>query len=167
MLIRPSEEELASQFGRPDFTIFNAGAFPANRFTSYMTSPTSVDISFARGEMVILGSQYAGNMKQGVFTLMNYWLPKRGVLPLNAGCNVGPRGDVALYFGLSGTGKTTFSTDPARRLLADDTLGWGEGGVFGIEGGCYAKVIGLDKVGAGRQAGRGAPGARGSRGLWL
>ncbi|KAI3430582.1 hypothetical protein D9Q98_005175 [Chlorella vulgaris] len=145
LLIRPTEEELAEQFGRPDFTIFNAGAFPANRFSSYQTSSTCISMSFARKEMVILGSQYAGNMKQGVFTLMNYWLPKRNILSLNAGCNVGSAGDVTLFFGLSGTGKTTFATDPQRWLLADDTLGWGENGVFGIEGGCYAKCIGLDK----------------------
>ncbi|KAL4422882.1 hypothetical protein ABPG75_009079 [Micractinium tetrahymenae] len=144
MLIRPSEEELA-EFGRPDFTVYNAGAFPANRYTSYMTSPTSVDLSFARQELVILGSQYAGCMKQGLFTLMHYWLPKRGILPLNSGCNVGSSGDTALYFGLSGTGKTTMSSDPRRRMIGDDELGWGDDGVFNIEGGCYAKCIGLDK----------------------
>ncbi|PSC71338.1 phosphoenolpyruvate carboxykinase [ATP]-like [Micractinium conductrix] len=144
MLIRPSEEEL-SNFGRPDFTIYNAGAFPANRYTSYMTSSTSLDISFARREMVILGSQYGGCMKQGIFTLVNYWLPQRDVLPLNAGCNVGPADNVAIFFGLSGTGKTTMSSDPRRWMIGDDELGWGPNGVFNIEGGCYAKVIGLDK----------------------
>lgn len=144
MLIRPTEEQLAN-FGRPHFTVYNAGAFPANRFTSYMTSETSVDISFERRELVILGSQYAGCMKQGLFTLMNYWLPKKGILSLNSGCNVGKEGDVALYFGLSGTGKTTMSSDPRRRMIGDDELGWSDTGVFNIEGGCYAKLIGLNK----------------------
>ncbi|KDD73382.1 phosphoenolpyruvate carboxykinase, partial [Helicosporidium sp. ATCC 50920] len=135
MLIRPSQEELAS-FGTPDFTIYNAGAFPANRRTSYMTSSTSIDMSFKHREMVILGTQYAGEMKKGVFTLMNYWLPKRGILSLHSGCNVGAAGDVTLFFGLSGTGKTTLSADPRRPLIGDDEHGWGDKGVFNIEGGC-------------------------------
>jgi len=142
MLIRPSEEELAD-FGTPDFTIYNAGAFPANRYTSYMTSSTSIDVSLEHKEMVILGTQYAGEMKKGVFSLMNYWLPKRGILSLHSGCNVGPSGDVTMFFGLSGTGKTTLSADPHRPLIGDDEHGWGDQGVFNIEGGCYAKAIGL------------------------
>lgn len=84
---------------------------------------------------------------QGLFTFCNYWLPKHGVLPLNGGCSVGPAGDAAVFVGLSGTGKTTFSTDPRRRVVGDDVLGWGEAGVFNLEGGCYAKTIGLSKVG--------------------
>ncbi|EFN52587.1 hypothetical protein CHLNCDRAFT_49080 [Chlorella variabilis] len=134
MLIRPTEEELAG-FGQPDFTILNAGAFPANRFTSFMTSPTSID--------VILGTQYAGEMKKGVFSLMNYMLPKMGILSLHSGCNEGKDGDVTLFFGLSGTGKTTLSADPRRPLIGDDEHGWSDRGVFNIEGGCYAKAIGL------------------------
>lgn len=142
MLIRPSEIELA-EFGTPDFTIYNAGAFPANRYTSYMTSSTSIDVSLEHGEMVILGTQYAGEMKKGVFSLMNYWLPKRDILSLHSGCNQGKDGDVTMFFGLSGTGKTTLSADPHRPLIGDDEHGWGEDGVFNIEGGCYAKAIGL------------------------
>lgn len=142
MLIRPTEEELGD-FGTPDFTIYNAGAFPANRYTSYMTSPTSIDVSLEHKEMVILGTQYAGEMKKGVFSLMNYWLPKRGILSLHSGCNVGKDGDVTMFFGLSGTGKTTLSADEKRPLIGDDEHGWGDSGVFNIEGGCYAKAIGL------------------------
>ncbi|GAB4820350.1 hypothetical protein N2152v2_007396 [Parachlorella kessleri] len=145
MLIRPTEAELAN-FGHPDFTILNGGAFPANRYTSYMTSSTSIDVSLKHREMVILGTQYAGEMKKGVFTLMNYMLPKRGILSLHSGCNEGPEGDVTLFFGLSGTGKTTLSADPKRPLIGDDEHGWGDNGVFNIEGGCYAKAIGLKKV---------------------
>jgi phosphoenolpyruvate carboxykinase (ATP) len=143
MLIRPSAEELAS-FGDPDFVIYNAGAFPCNRYSEYMTSSTSVNLSFKHMEMVILGTQYAGCMKKGIFTLMNYLLPKRGVLSLHSGCNIGPRGDVTMFFGLSGTGKTTLSADPHRPLIGDDEHGWSDGGVFNLEGGCYAKAINLD-----------------------
>lgn len=142
MLIRPTVEELA-EFGEPDFVIFNSGPFPANRYTSYMTSSTSVDISLAARQMVILGTQYAGEMKKGVFTVMHYFMPKRGVLSLHSGCNVGPANDVTLFFGLSGTGKTTLSTDPCRPLIGDDEHCWGDDGVFNIEGGCYAKCINL------------------------
>ena len=146
MLIRPTREELA-QFGEPDYVIFNAGRFPANRYTSHMTSKTSVDLSFERGEMVILGTEYAGEMKKGVFTVMNYLMPLRGVLSMHCSANEGPDGDVTLFFGLSGTGKTTLSADPKRRLIGDDEHCWTDEGVFNIEGGCYAKVINLSPEG--------------------
>ncbi|GMH35918.1 hypothetical protein BSKO_03786 [Bryopsis sp. KO-2023] len=144
MLIRPTPEELRN-FNDPDFTIYNAGSFPANRFTHYMTSSSSVDINLTRREMVILGTQYAGEMKKGVFSVMHYLMPKRGLLSLHSGCNVGKDEDVTLFFGLSGTGKTTLSTDEHRPLIGDDEHCWGDNGVFNIEGGCYAKCIGLKK----------------------
>lgn len=99
--IRPTPEEL-EEFGTPDFTIYNAGQFPCNRYTHYMTSSTSVDINLARREMVILGTQYAGEMKKGLFSVMHYLMPKRQILSLHSGCNMGKDGDVALFFGLSG-----------------------------------------------------------------
>ena len=99
--IRPTPEELEN-FGTPDFTIYNAGQFPCNRFTHYMTSSTSVDLNLARREMVILGTQYAGEMKKGLFSVMHYLMPKRQILSLHSGCNIGKDGDVALFFGLSG-----------------------------------------------------------------
>jgi len=144
MLIRPTHEELAS-FGEPDFTIYNAGAFPANRYTREMTSKTSVDVSFEDHQLVILGTEYAGEMKKGVFTVMNYLMPKRGVLSMHCSANMGRAGDVSLYFGLSGTGKTTLSADPNRRLIGDDEICWSDDGVFNIEGGCYAKCIDLSE----------------------
>ncbi|XP_022132685.1 phosphoenolpyruvate carboxykinase (ATP)-like [Momordica charantia] len=110
MCIRPTDEEL-EKFGAPDFTIYNAGQFPCNRFTHYMTSSTSVDMNLRRREMVILGTQYAGEMKKGLFSVMHYLMPKRQILSLHSGCNMGKDRDVALFFGLSGTGKpqATFS----------------------------------------------------------
>jgi phosphoenolpyruvate carboxykinase (ATP) len=142
MLIRPTPHELAA-FGKPDYVLFNAGRFPANRYTEGMTSNTSVDLSFERGEVVILGTEYAGEMKKGVFTVMNYLMPKAGVLSMHCSANEGAKGDVTLFFGLSGTGKTTLSADARRTLIGDDEHGWSEKGVFNIEGGCYAKCIGL------------------------
>ncbi len=142
MLIRPTEEELPD-FGDPDFAILNAGRFPANPFTVQMTSRTSVDVSFEHRELVILGTEYAGEMKKGVFTVMNYLMPKRGVLSAHCSANEGSEGDVSLFFGLSGTGKTTLSADPRRSLIGDDEHCWTDTGIFNIEGGCYAKVIHL------------------------
>jgi len=157
MLVPPEPHELVefekggSQ--RP-FVIFNAGVFPCNRQTEGMTSSTSIAVSFKRKEMVILGTQYAGEMKKGVFTVMNYLmplLPKRDLppaeraLPLHASANIGPDNDVSIFFGLSGTGKTTLSADPKRDLIGDDEHVWHTGGVFNIEGGCYAKTIGLTR----------------------
>ncbi|TPX65666.1 phosphoenolpyruvate carboxykinase (ATP) [Spizellomyces sp. 'palustris'] len=142
MLIRPTDEELAN-FGEPDFTIFNAGEFPANRYTTGMTSTTSICLNFKRAEMVILGTQYAGEMKKGIFTVMHYYMPKAGVLSLHSSANEGPDGDVSLFFGLSGTGKTTLSADPHRFLIGDDEHCWSDEGIFNIEGGCYAKCIDL------------------------
>eukprot|EP00913_Durusdinium_trenchii_P024628 g23120.t1 len=144
MLIRPTEEELAN-FGEPDYTIYNAGAFPANRATDGMTSGTSVSLNFKAKEVVILGSQYAGEMKKGVFTIMNYLLPKQGILSMHASANEGQDGDVTVFFGLSGTGKTTLSADENRKLIGDDEHAWTDKGVFNIEGGCYAKAIGLTR----------------------
>ncbi|KAL1923807.1 uncharacterized protein VTP21DRAFT_8787 [Calcarisporiella thermophila] len=142
MLIRPTPSELET-FGEPDFTVYNAGAFPANRYTTGMTSTTSVSINFKSKEMVILGTEYAGEMKKGIFTVMHYLMPKTGVVSLHSSANEGRNGDVTLFFGLSGTGKTTLSTDPQRRLIGDDEHCWSENGIFNIEGGCYAKCINL------------------------
>lgn len=142
MLIRPTDEELAN-FGEPDYVVFNAGQFPANRYTSGMTSKTSVDLSFEEQEIVILGTEYAGEMKKGVFTVMNYIMPKKGVLSMHCSANEGPDGDVSLFFGLSGTGKTTLSADARRALIGDDEHCWTDDGIFNIEGGCYAKAIDL------------------------
>jgi len=145
MLIRPTAKEL-EEFGTPDFTIYNAGQFPANRFTAGMTSTTSVELNFARKEMVILGTEYAGEMKKGIFSVMHYLQPvKFGQLSLHSSANEGPDGDVSLFFGLSGTGKTTLSADPRRLLIGDDEHVWADTGVFNIEGGCYAKCVGLSK----------------------
>lgn len=142
MLIRPSREEL-EKF-HPDYVIYNAGSFPANRYTEGMTSATSVAINFAEKEMVILGTEYAGEMKKGVFTVLFYEMPvKHNVLTLHSSANQGPNGDVTVFFGLSGTGKTTLSADPSRALIGDDEHCWSDKGVFNIEGGCYAKCIGL------------------------
>lgn len=145
MLIRPTKAEL-EDFGTPDFVIFNAGRFPANRYTSEMTSRTSIDVSFERNEMLILGTEYAGEMKKGVFTVMNYLMPKRGVLSMHCSANIGPDGDTALFFGLSGTGKTTLSADARRHLIGDDEHCWTDDGIFNIEGGCYAKLIDLTEA---------------------
>ncbi|KAH1124937.1 hypothetical protein AAZX31_06G087100 [Glycine max] len=144
MCIRPTPKEL-EEFGTPDFTIYNAGLFPCNRYTHYMTSSTSIDINIARKEMVILGTQYAGEMKKGLFGLMHYLMPKRYILSLHSGSNMGKDGDVALFFGLSGTGKTTLSTYQNRYLIGDDEHCWSENGVSNIEGGCYAKCVDLSK----------------------
>ncbi|KAJ5928882.1 Phosphoenolpyruvate carboxykinase (ATP) [Penicillium verhagenii] len=142
MLIRPSAEEL--KHFHPDYVIYNAGSFPANRFTEGMTSATSVAINFADKEMVILGTEYAGEMKKGVFTVLFYEMPvKHNVLTLHSSANEGENGDVTVFFGLSGTGKTTLSADPKRKLIGDDEHCWTDTGVFNIEGGCYAKCIGL------------------------
>jgi phosphoenolpyruvate carboxykinase (ATP) len=142
MLIRPTEEELAT-FGEPDYVIYNAGEFPANKFTTHMQSQTSIDLCFERKEFVILGTEYAGEMKKGVFTIMNYIMPKQEVLSMHCSANEGNDGDVSLFFGLSGTGKTTLSADPQRKLIGDDEHCWTDDGVFNIEGGCYAKAIDL------------------------
>ena len=147
MLIRPTGDEL-DQFGMPDYVIYNAGQFPANAHTAQMTSRTSIDLSLERREQVLLGTEYAGEMKKGVFTIMHWMLPARGVLSMHCSANeglAGPSGggDVSLFFGLSGTGKTTLSADPTRRLIGDDEHGWSDTGIFNIEGGCYAKCIQL------------------------
>jgi phosphoenolpyruvate carboxykinase (ATP) len=143
MMIRPTGKELDS-FGTPDFVIYNAGAFPANRQTAGMTSKTSIDLSFEDKELVILGTEYAGEMKKGVFTIMNYLMPKRGVLSMHCSATADRKtGRSSVLFGLSGTGKTTLSADPKRDLIGDDEHCWTETGVFNIEGGCYAKAINL------------------------
>ncbi|REK06789.1 MAG: phosphoenolpyruvate carboxykinase (ATP) [Planctomycetota bacterium] len=141
MLVRPTTLELEN-FGEPDVTIYNAGRFPANRYTSGMTSKTSIDLNLESGEMVILGTEYAGEMKKGVFTLMNYLMPKRGVLSMHSSATADREtGNSTIMFGLSGTGKTTLSADPKRLLIGDDEHCWTDRGIFNIEGGCYAKAI--------------------------
>ena len=143
MLIRPTPEQL-EDFGDPDYIVFNSGGFPANRHTTGMSSKTSVALHFGRKEFVILGTQYAGEMKKGVFTIMNYLMPKIGVLSMHCSATEGKEhGDASILFGLSGTGKTTLSADSKRYLIGDDEHCWTDEGIFNIEGGCYAKAIDL------------------------
>jgi phosphoenolpyruvate carboxykinase (ATP) len=145
MLIRPTDDELKS-FGEPDFLILNAGGFPANRHTTGMTSRTSVDLNLEDKEVVILGTEYAGEMKKAVFTYINYAMPKIGVLSMHSSATAHPtNGTSSILFGLSGTGKTTLSSDPKRLLVGDDEHCWTDDGVFNVEGGCYAKAIYLSK----------------------
>jgi phosphoenolpyruvate carboxykinase (ATP) len=143
LLIRPTREELRV-FGTPHAVIYNAGEFPANQRTQGMTSKTSIDLCLESREMVILGTEYAGEMKKGVFTMMNYFGPKRGILSMHCSATADRRtGQTSLMFGLSGTGKTTLSADPHRLLIGDDEHCWTDNGVFNIEGGCYAKALHL------------------------
>ena len=142
MLIRPTTEEL-SNFGEPDYVVYNGGEFPADPGTEDVATDTCVSLNFETGEFVILGTQYAGEMKKGVFTIMHYLMPKQGVFSMHCSANEGPDGDVSLFFGLSGTGKTTLSADPGRQLIGDDEHCWSDDGIFNMEGGCYAKCIDL------------------------
>ena len=142
MLITPVAGDQPG-FDTPDVTIINAGRHRADTGIDGVDSPTSIALSFERGELVILGTEYAGEMKKGVFTLMNHLMPARGILSMHCSANASVDGQVSLFFGLSGTGKTTLSADPRRRLIGDDEHCWSDQGIANIEGGCYAKVIDL------------------------
>ena len=141
VFIRPEPHELAGF--EPDYVILHAPLFQADPAIDGVRSGTAIALSFAQKRIVIVGSEYAGEIKKSIFTVMNWLAPDRGVLPMHCSANVGEAGDVALFFGLSGTGKTTLSSDPHRKLIGDDEHGWDETGVFNFEGGCYAKVINL------------------------
>jgi phosphoenolpyruvate carboxykinase (ATP) len=143
LLIRPERTELTSFV--PEMTIIDMPSFRpvASRHGGRPDSDTMVAIDFTQKIVLICGSSYAGEIKKSVFTVLNYFLPARGVMPMHCSANVGPAGDSALFFGLSGTGKTTLSADPHRTLIGDDETGWSPKGIFNFEGGCYAKCIRL------------------------
>jgi phosphoenolpyruvate carboxykinase (ATP) len=128
----------------PDWTIVDFGHMSVSGRISEIPGEAVIALNFADRQVLIAGTEYAGEMKKSVFTLMNYLLPINDILSMHCSANIGPKGDSALFFGLSGTGKTTLSTDPVRRLIGDDEHGWTDSGVFNIEGGCYAKCIDLD-----------------------
>jgi len=145
MLIVPTQKELDAEWKEgPDYVILNGGEFPASPTVKGVTTKTCVTLNPTDHKLIILGTQYAGEMKKGVFSIMNYLMPKKGVLSMHASANEGPKGDSTILFGLSGTGKTTLSADPHRRLIGDDEHCWGDDGIFNIEGGCYAKCINLN-----------------------
>lgn len=142
MFIRPTTREEASEI-KSDFTIVSAPSFKAVPEVDGTNSETFIITSFKHKVILIGGTEYAGEMKKGIFSVMNYLLPKDKIMSMHCSANVGDKGDVALFFGLSGTGKTTLSADPTRKLIGDDEHGWNENGIFNIEGGCYAKAINL------------------------
>jgi len=140
LLIRPEDD---AQSFSPDFEIICMPEFKANPEVDGTHSEAFILLNFERRIVLIGGTQYAGEMKKSVFTIMNYTLPHKGVLSMHCSANVGENNDTALFFGLSGTGKTTLSADPMRKLIGDDEHGWSDDGIFNIEGGCYAKCIHL------------------------
>ena len=144
MFIRPTEEELAN-FGEPDFVVLTASKAKVENYKELgLNSETAVVFNLTE-KMVIINTWYGGEMKKGMFSYMNYLLPLKGIASMHCSANTGKDGDTAIFFGLSGTGKTTLSTDPKRQLIGDDEHGWDDDGVFNFEGGCYAKVINLSQ----------------------
>jgi len=145
MFIRPTENELEN-YGEPDFVVMNGSkATNPNWKEQGLNSDVFTVFNLTEKMQIIGGTWYGGEMKKGLFAMMNYYLPLQGMASMHCSANVGKEGDVAIFFGLSGTGKTTLSTDPKRELIGDDEHGWDEDGVFNFEGGCYAKTIDLDK----------------------
>ncbi|MGL4421084.1 MAG: phosphoenolpyruvate carboxykinase (ATP) [Gemmataceae bacterium] len=145
LFLRPAPAELPGF--EPEWTILHAADFHPNPETDSVKSDACLAISFEHKLILAVGTHYAGEIKKSIFTILNYLLPQSGVFPMHCSANVGARGDVALFFGLSGTGKTTLSADTERRLIGDDEHGWSSRGVFNIEGGCYAKTIRLSAAG--------------------
>jgi phosphoenolpyruvate carboxykinase (ATP) len=143
LFIRPSAEEMKSY--QPEFTVVGAPGFKADPTRDGVNSEAFILVNFTRRIVLIGGTAYAGEMKKSIFGVMNYLLPQRNVFPMHCSANIGRNGKTALFFGLSGTGKTTLSADPERRLIGDDEHGWSAHGVFNFEGGCYAKCIRLSK----------------------
>ena len=145
MFIRPTDEELEN-FGEPDFVVMNGSKTSNLKWQDHgLNSEVFTVFNLTEKMQVIGGSWYGGEMKKGMFAMMNYYLPLKGMASMHCSANKGKDGDVAIFFGLSGTGKTTLSTDPKRELIGDDEHGWDDEGVFNFEGGCYAKTINLDK----------------------
>lgn len=145
MFRRPELAELASF--APNFTVLHAPEFQADPSRHGTRTGTFIALNLAEHMILIGGTRYAGELKKAMFTVMNYYMPRQGVLSMHCSANIGPNGDTALFFGLSGTGKTTLSADPTRALIGDDEHGWAPDGTFNYEGGCYAKVINLSPEG--------------------
>ncbi len=143
LFIRPSEEELRNF--EPNFTVVDVPSFKADPSQDGTHTKTFIALNMGQRLVLVGDTEYAGEIKKSMFTVMNYMLPLRGVLPMHCSANIGADGDTALFFGLSGTGKTTLSADPKRTLIGDDEHGWSDQGVFNFEGGCYAKVINLSQ----------------------
>lgn len=145
MFIRPTEQELEN-FGEPDFIVMNGSKSSFKDFAAHgLNSEVYIAFNLTEKVQIIGGTWYGGEMKKGLFSMMNYYLPLQGIASMHCSANKGKDGDVAVFFGLSGTGKTTLSTDPKRELIGDDEHGWDDEGVFNFEGGCYAKTIDLSK----------------------